>query len=145
MNLSRSTHLKNINLIVFPDWSTPKNFLGLEVNQVIKTIVTHPCKQKITLLIDTSNIADDDALLLLSTAIMNLMMEEDLDVNDGPEISLVEQMYEIHWETLWPQIYSRIVLKHENKQAISLVKAEKIVSYSIDSLSNQHFVEYQQS
>lgn len=144
VNLSLSAQLKNINLIIFPDWSAPEDLLGLELKRVIKAIVTNPCKQQIALLIDTSNIAEDEAHLLLSTAIMNLLMEEDLDVNDGPEISLVEQMDEIHWEALWPHIYSRIVLKHENKQAISTAKAEKIVFYSIDNLSNQHFVDYKQ-
>src|SRR3569833_1886955 len=83
-----SLNLKEIYLIVFPDWSQPEESLGLELQKLISAIATHPDSQKITLLIDTSGISSQDAELFLSGVTMNLLMEEDLDITEGLEISL---------------------------------------------------------
>jgi hypothetical protein len=130
--------LKGINLIVFPDWSQPEESLGMELSRVISAIAHHPDQSRMTLLIDTSNIADDeDANLLLSSVAMNLIMEEDIDVTEGPEISLVGQLGEIQWSALLPRIQVRIVLENENKGAIAAVKAENIPCCELDSFSNR--------
>jgi glycosyltransferase involved in cell wall biosynthesis len=127
-------NLKDINLIVFPDWSQPEEVLGLELERVVRAIATHPDKSKMTLLVDNSNISDEDANLALSSVVMNLLMEEDLDVSDGPEISLIEQLSEIQWEAVRPRLHGRIVLESENKEAIAQAKAEKIALFELDSL-----------
>jgi glycosyltransferase involved in cell wall biosynthesis/SAM-dependent methyltransferase len=111
-------NLKEINLIVFPDWSQPEESLGLELEAVVRAIATHPDKSKMTLLIDTSNISEEDANLVLSSVAMNLLMTEDLDVSDGPEISLMGQLSEIQWSALTPRLHARIVLEDENRESI---------------------------
>ncbi len=127
-------NLKEINLIVFPDWSQPEESLGLELERVVRAIAIHPDKSKMTLLIDTSNISDEDANLALSSVAMNLLMEEDLDVSDGPEISLIGQLSEIQWSVLMPRLHGRIVLKNENREAIAHAKAQNIALFELDSL-----------
>ncbi len=126
-------NLKEINLIVFPDWSQPEELLSLELQRVISAIATHPDSNQITLLIDTSDISSEDAELLLSGVTMNLLMEEDLDITEGLEISLVSNLADIQWEALLPRIQARIVLEYENKQAIAQVKVENLLSYNLDS------------
>lgn len=126
-------NLKEINLIVFPDWSQPEESLGLELEPVVRAIATHPDKSKMSLLVDNSNISDEDANLALSSVAMNLLMEEDLDVSDGPEISLIGQLSEIQWSALIPQIYGRIVLENENTEAIVQAKAQNIPTFEPDS------------
>lgn len=118
--------LREITLIVFPDWSQPEESLGLDLERVVRAIATHPDKNKISLLIDTSKISDEEANLILSTLAMNLLMEEDLDVSDGPEISLIGQLSKIQWEALIPRLHGRVVLEHENKDAMAQAKAENI-------------------
>jgi hypothetical protein len=86
-----------------------------------------------SLLVDNSNISDEDANLALSSVAMNLLMEEDLDVSDGPEISLIGQLSEIHWSALIPRIYGRIVLENENTEAIVQAKAQNIPTFEPDS------------
>ncbi|MEG4092162.1 methyltransferase domain-containing protein [Microcoleus sp. Pol12B4] len=125
-------NLRDINLIVFPDWSQPEESLGLELEGVVRAIATHPDKSNITLLVDTSNISDEDANLALSSVAMNLLMEEDLDVSDGPEISLIGQLSKIQWEALIPRLHSRIVLENENTEAIAQAKCENISSFELD-------------
>jgi glycosyltransferase involved in cell wall biosynthesis len=126
--------LKDINLIVFPNWTQPEESLGLELEGVIRAIATHPDKSKMTLLVDSSNISDEDANLALSSVAMNLLMEEDLDVSDGPEISLIGQLSEIQRSALIPRLYGRIVLENENREAIAQAKAENIALFELDSL-----------
>ncbi|WP_293126976.1 class I SAM-dependent methyltransferase [Microcoleus sp. bin38.metabat.b11b12b14.051] len=130
-------NLKEINLIVFPDWSQSEESLGLELGRVIRAIATHPDKSKMTLLVDSSNISDEDANLALSSVAMNLLMEEDLDVSDGPEISLIGHLSEMQWSALIPRIYGLIVLENENREAIAQTQAKNISSFELDSFMQQ--------
>ena len=132
-------NLRDINLIVFPDWLQPEESLGLQLEGVVRAIATHPDTSKMTLLVDSSNISDEDANLALSSVAMNLLMEEDLDVSDGPEISLIGQLSEIQWSALIPRIYGRIVLENENRKAIVQAKAENIPSLELDRFIKENY------
>jgi len=126
--------LKDINLIIFPDWSQSEELISQDLARTIRAIVTHPDKDKMTLLVDSSQISDEDANLALSSVVMNLLMEEDLDVSDGPEISLIGQLSEIQWEILLSRLHGRIVLEYENREAIARVQAQHIPTRELDSL-----------
>jgi hypothetical protein len=71
-----------------------------------------------TLLVDTSNVSDEDAELAISGVVMNLLMEEDLDIAGGPEISLIGKLSEMQWKALFPRLQARILLENENQQAM---------------------------
>jgi glycosyltransferase involved in cell wall biosynthesis len=129
-------NLKDINLIIFPDWSQPEESLGLELERVVRAIATHPDKSKITLLVDSSNISEEDANLALSSVAMNLLMEEDLDVSDGPEISLIGQLSKNQWSALIPRLYGRIVLENDSREAIAALGYEEIPSYLLESFTS---------
>ena len=111
-------NLRDINLIVFPDWSQPEESFGLELEGVVRAIATHPNRNKMSLLINISNISEEDANLAVSSVAMNLLMEEDLDVSDGPEISLIGQLSEIQWIALIRHISANISLENENIESI---------------------------
>jgi hypothetical protein len=130
-------NLKEINLIIFPDWSQPEELLGLELQKVISAIATHPNCKQITLLIDTTDISGEDAELLLSGVTMNLLMEEELDITEGLEISLVGNLADIQWEALLPHIQAKIVLESENKQAIALTGADTLAAYELENFTTQ--------
>ena len=130
-----SLNLKEVNLIIFPDWSQPEELIGLELQRVMKAVATHIDSQKTTLLINTGNIAVEDAELFLSSVVMNLLVEEDLDITEELQISLVANLADIQWEALLPRIHARIVLEYEDTNALSQVKAETITSYNIEVFS----------
>lgn len=112
--------LRETNFIVFPDWCQSEEAIGRELEKVIMTILTHPESQKITLLIDTSNLEEKseiDANLVVSSVVMNILMQENLDMAGEPEISLVGKLSELQWQALLPRIHTRIPLKSENPQA----------------------------
>ncbi len=127
--------LREINLIMFPDWGLAEELLYLQLEGVIRTIFSHPDKSKITVLLDTSNISEEDANLVLSNVVMNLLMEEDLDVANAPEISLIEKLSKMQWKALLPRIHSRIILENENKHALAQVGAENLPVWELSNLS----------
>ena len=128
-------NLRDINLIIFPDWRQAEETVGLELQKVIKNLVTHTYRAKMTLLIDNSNITAEDADLILSSVAMNLLMEEELEIDEGPEIVLVGELSQVQWSALIPQLQGRIKLEHENGEAIAQLKAENIPVIEFNNLS----------
>jgi predicted O-linked N-acetylglucosamine transferase (SPINDLY family) len=131
-------NLRDINLIIFPDWTQPEEFLGRDLERVIRAIATHPASNYITLLIDISNIGEEDAELFLSGVTMNLLMQEDLDITESTEFCLVGNLGKIQWEDLLPRLQARIILEHENKQRIVLENVETLPCYELESLGGRN-------
>jgi cephalosporin hydroxylase len=119
-------NLRDINIILFPDWEQPEESLCLQLEFLIRTLLTHPDKNKITALLDTTNISEEDANLILSSVVMNLLLQEDLDETDVPELSLLGQLSQSQWAALIPHIQYRVALENENQQSIVQVGAEKL-------------------
>ncbi|MDT9200119.1 glycosyltransferase family 4 protein [Limnospira fusiformis KN01] len=118
--------LSNLNFIIFPDWSQPEETVGLELQAVIKTLVNHPDKAEMTLLIDNSNITPEEADLVLSSVAMNLLMEEEIEFDGGPEIVLIGELSPMQWSALMSKLQGRIKLDHENQEVINNLKADII-------------------
>ncbi|WP_084739148.1 glycosyltransferase [Chroococcidiopsis thermalis] len=127
-------NLKEINLIIFPDWSQSEEILCNELEQVIRAIATHSDSSQMTLLVYRGDMNEENAALMLSSVSMNLLMAEDLDVSEGAEISLVGQLGEIQWKALLPQIQARIVLDNEDKEAIAKLPLEKLPQINTESI-----------
>lgn len=126
--------LKDINLIIFPDWEQSEELLYQDLANVITSLVNHPNKKQITLLLHTGNLSEDEASLFLSDVVMNLLMQENLDVTDDPEISLIGQLGAREWETLLPRIQARIILLKENQEAISQANAYLCKSVQVENI-----------
>ncbi|MEH2024830.1 glycosyltransferase [Nostoc sp.] len=132
--LSQNFRLGDINLVIFPDWLQAEDLLYQDLASVISTLTTHPDKSHITLLIDTHKVSEEQADMLLSSLTMNLLMEGDVDITEGPEISLLGKISDAQWKTLLPRIHTRIALTTDNQQAIAQAKAENLPFCDVDSL-----------
>ncbi|MDY7003473.1 MAG: hypothetical protein SWX82_05760 [Cyanobacteriota bacterium] len=132
--LRESLRLREINLIVFPDWKKPEDVLYEEIASVIRAVANNQDKQKITLLVDTTNISDEDADVAISGIAMSLLMEEELNVEDGPEIALIGKIGWKPWQTLLRLSYGRIVLENENQAVISRIEADVIPSLKLENI-----------
>ncbi|BAY33281.1 group 1 glycosyl transferase [Nostoc carneum NIES-2107] len=130
-------NLKEINLIIFPDWSQPEEQLGLEMAEIIKALASHPHSSKTTLLISISSINAEDAAMFLSSVTMNLLIEENLDISEDLEITPIENLAAIQWEVLLPRIYARIILPNENKQTLAALPIGDLQSYELDDCINK--------
>jgi hypothetical protein len=127
--------LREINIILFPDWQQPEESLCLQLEGVMTTLLAHKESSKITALLDTSNISEEDANLVLSSVIMNILMQEDLDETDVPEVSLLGTLSEMQWKALLPCIHYRVVLENENQQAVAQAGAASLPSLKAANLS----------
>lgn len=123
-------NLREINLVIFPDWNQPEEIIYPELASIIKAIATHPNRSQITLLIDNSNISDEDADLALSSVIMNLLIEDGLEeFDENVSISVLGELSDIQWSALVQKIQGRISLQYENRSVMIKVEAEKIPCY----------------
>ncbi|MBD2197616.1 MULTISPECIES: glycosyltransferase [Calothrix] len=134
--LSQNLPLRDINLIIFPDWTQSEESIGLELERVIKALANYPDSEKTTLLIDTNNIAVEDAEIFLSSVAMNLLMNEDLDITEGLEISLVDKLGDNQWQALLLSLTGRIVLENENKPAITHLPIQEIYTWELEKLTS---------
>ncbi|MBE9234456.1 hypothetical protein IQ231_23150, partial [Cuspidothrix issatschenkoi LEGE 03284] len=111
-------NLKELNYIVFPDWLQPEESIRLELQEVIKTLATHPDSEKITLLIYAGNVDTEEAEMLISAIAMNLLMEDNLHISQDLQISLIGELFHREWESLLPFITERIVLSGEDEEML---------------------------
>jgi predicted SAM-dependent methyltransferase len=93
-----------------------------------------------TLLIDTTNIATEDAQMFLSSIAMNIMMEEDLDITEELGISLIEDLNNIQWENLLPRINSRIVMNCDDHVTIDNLLPMQLMTSSLSDISSKSMV-----
>ncbi|MEG4280322.1 O-linked N-acetylglucosamine transferase, SPINDLY family protein [Microcoleus sp. MON1_C1] len=132
-------NLKPLNFLIFPDWNQPEESLYLELELIIRSMVSHPDRDFLTLLIDVSEPLDKSELdpnLILSAIVMNLFIEEDLDTSCEPEIILLENLTRSQWLDILPQIKYRIKLNAENHQAIAESGTAQIPVVQQEQLSN---------
>ncbi len=115
--------LREINRIIFPNWSEAEAFAE-ELRQIVRAILASPDCERITLLVDTSGINPEAADGLVAEVVMDLLMQEDIEINNEPQISLIAELNDRQWQTLLQNIQARIPLVHENKIAIAKYQAE---------------------
>ena len=131
--------LRDLNFAIFPDWSKIEGALDLELEQVLRVFLNHPNKNRVTVLIDVSSIADRiaDGEFALSSIVMKIMMEEDIEVADGPEICLVDNPGKIR--AILPLIHSRIIMEYENEQALKQSGILNISSWELNQVRSTRF------
>ena len=132
-------NLKPLNLLIFPDWNQPEESLYLELELIIRNLVSHPDRDFLTLVINSSETLEEselDASTIISAIVLNLFMEEDLDTSCEPEIILLENFNQSQWLDILPHIQYRIRLNVENHQAIADSGTEKIPVVELEQLSD---------
>jgi glycosyltransferase involved in cell wall biosynthesis len=116
--------LRQINLLLLPDWSQPEAMLYEQFQTTIAALVNYPDPSLIVLLVEVSQVPEQlDPAMLLGDVVMNLLMSEAID--DEPELALVSDLSPIQWQTLAPQITGYVALE-ETADAIETMKAYNI-------------------
>jgi hypothetical protein len=133
--------LRDINLICFPDWDQPEESLCSNIEKLISSILAHPDRSRITLLIYRSNISEEDANLVLAGATMNVFLEEKLEVDDEPEFHLMENLSQVQWAALIPRLCSEIIFDDSNKQPSAKLASKNIPICELESFSKQRIVQ----
>ena len=132
-------NLREINLIICPDWFISEDLLLSELEGVINALITHPNPSSLTLFIEASNILKDDADLIISAVIMNLLMSKNLDPKALPEISLIDSMAVENWDSFLSHLNAHIILNHENHEIVTQLKLDCLSPVEINNIHNiQH-------
>ncbi|NES84576.1 MAG: glycosyltransferase [Moorea sp. SIO2B7] len=129
-------NLREINLIIFPDWHQSMDLIFNDLVKTFKDIINHPQKNKIKLLIDTQNANLEESEFLLGDVLMYLCSQEEIEIdeNDVSEFSLLNISLQEEYQSLLPFLYSRIILEHENTELIAQMKLEDLSSLTREKL-----------
>jgi len=127
--------IREINLIAFPDWQSQEEFLYEDLTNLFRIILTSPQRDKISLLIDNSNLADEDVSLIISDVIFNLVQQENLDIEEEPAVCLLNNLNEQQWKFVLDQAHVRVVLQNQNKEIITKIGADELFSLQLSELA----------
>jgi FkbM family methyltransferase len=105
------SQLKTVNFILCPDWLQPEESLFTDLEKIIKTWVSHPEQNQMTLLIQRGNFDEEEANLILGSVTMNMLMEENLEGFDDPTIILLEELTPVQLSALFPRLHSQIIVE----------------------------------
>ncbi|MDJ1172668.1 hypothetical protein [Roseofilum capinflatum] len=133
--IKQNLRLGQINLIIFPDWSQPEDILLSDLAMALKTVISHGQKDDMTLLVETNNVSDEDADAAISTVIMGLLIEDNIDQAEGLEICLTGSLGPLQLQALYPQLQGRLSLECESS-------IPKLLS-SVSAYSLEEFLETQ--
>lgn len=139
-SLQKNFHLRDINLIVFPDWQKEENILVSELMSLIPKLVEHTQASKITLLIEACG-ASEKADLMVSSILMNYFISKNIEEDDiydpGIEISIIDQLNAIQWKALIHRLTAKVNLYYENKILLNKCLFKQINELdSIESFTN---------
>ncbi len=130
-------NLRNINLVIFPDWSRSEELLFSELTNLICKFSNNPDKSQTMLLISTNSLNDVeiDTELLLSSVILNLTLTEGLSFDENQlEISLVPKLNSQQWQALSKKISGRVILDNEDRKILEILKLTTLISFNVDEV-----------
>ncbi|MEH2295226.1 methyltransferase domain-containing protein [Nostoc sp.] len=132
---SYQLNLRNINLIIFPNWNQSIDIIFEELVNLCQAIIDNPNSTEISLIIDTQNINLEDAQFFLADVLMNLCSNENIDDDNFPELNLVRINSPEEYKGLLPVLCSRIILENENEEFIIQMELEKFSSCRLEELN----------
>jgi SAM-dependent methyltransferase len=127
--LRQTLILKEINLIMFPDWQRSNEELLRELSFFINVLSFHPERDKLAILIAPRVTLEHDINMVADRASM-LLQQENLNAK-GLEVSIISELDEQHWSALMRCLSGRIVLNLENAQGIAQTHADKLPTWTI--------------
>ncbi|MBF2009305.1 MAG: glycosyl transferase family 1 [Chlorogloeopsis fritschii C42_A2020_084] len=102
----------------------------------MKSIINHPDSYQMNLFIAVSSTNKDDANLILSSVVMNLLIIENIDVTTGCEIFLIGDLDIREWKYLFSHVHTQIILKNEDIKLLSYLSMENLAKNTIESFAN---------
>ncbi|AFY68133.1 glycosyltransferase [Geitlerinema sp. PCC 7407] len=132
--LATRLKLREINLAVFLDWQSSEDALLAVVSEIFRTITSLFENQEVTLLINTTGIDPEEVEAAISSVLLNLMMEEEIDMSDTLEISLLEPMSDSEWEILASELYAYIKTSCDNLEVGFRPYEENCKSISLEAI-----------
>jgi len=128
--------LRDFNLIMFPDWQQSEKKIFAELKEVLRSLSCHPEKFQITLLIAAEGADLETANLMLSGVTIELLLSENLEVENGIEISVVSRLSEVEKYLLLNYCSARVGLQAESRGSLAAFNAEALPIVPVQTLQN---------
>jgi SAM-dependent methyltransferase len=128
--LRQTLVLKEINLIIFPDWHRSDEEISRELNFFINVLSCHPENEKLAILIATCVTIENDPSTVMERA-KKLLWQENSN-HKNLDVSLISELDEKHWSALMHCLSGRIVSNFENTQGIVQTHADKLPTWTIN-------------
>jgi SAM-dependent methyltransferase len=130
-----SMRLRDINLIVFPDWTQPLAQVGAQLRAVFSALVAHPDHRRIALVI---NIVGDNPAAAsghLAAVFAEIVEHQRLPLADRPQISAVGgTISPSDWDTLIDCIQRRVALSPQDDTALAATGARRIDAITLQAI-----------
>lgn len=108
--LNSRFELRENNIIIFLDWSVEEDLLFQKLEAIIRKIAGLSNRFNKTFLFNTENIFEEDANLILSSVVMKMLMESDLDQINDVVIAPLGELFEKELALLWNKITGCMIL-----------------------------------
>lgn len=137
--LHQDYRLRSINLIALPKWNQPEESLFESLTDLFRTVLTHPDRSNMTLLLGMRSVDLEIADALVGEVVMHLLTTEDIDMGaEEPEIALVNNLDSVRrWQQFLPYLTARMTLAQEDRvhlayleEAIEATEGEPLPVYS---------------
>jgi len=116
--------LREINLIVFPDWSQPRDVVVQEIRSLLTAILSHPDRRRVTVVFYARQQQDTDLINPLLDLACEIVRPGGIPLPDGPGVAAVGPSFGLkEWEILLNCLQGRISLPHEDTGAIATMGA----------------------
>ncbi|MGA7932672.1 MAG: FkbM family methyltransferase [Kovacikia sp.] len=135
-------NLREINLIVFPDWQQLESQIYDSLAAIIRILLMRPDGQRLNLLISTANGSAtllQDLNEVIGNIILQLLManEGGIDPVHAPEITLLQALSPPEWQVLLPHIKARLRLEQEDHSTLAQVPCDRLLNLTLDQLLTQ--------
>ncbi|MEH1911368.1 O-linked N-acetylglucosamine transferase, SPINDLY family protein [Nostoc sp.] len=130
--------LRDINFIIFPDWSNLETAIAEDLINVLRTLFTHPARQDITLLIDSQSLSDelqDNANSLLFEAILKLSLDE--AISEDLNVGLTGKLTTQEWSVIKSLINFCIPINNEDRYIIQHEEIAQVPRCDLSEIQKQ--------
>jgi SAM-dependent methyltransferase len=136
MAVTYAFRLRQINLVVFPDWAQSPELVGGQIHGLFFALSAHPDKQRMALVIHVGNTQNELAGRILRQVTAEVFDSPGAASTVSPEISIVGPQF-APWQPLWKCMAGRVVLPAEDTQAVLSTGAQALRTIPLSSLQNR--------
>jgi predicted O-linked N-acetylglucosamine transferase (SPINDLY family) len=104
--------LRDINLILFPDWSQPEATLSKAIVEALKVIYNHQDCDRMQVFIDSSDLDMGEVEFFLSNILLTLAVQENIDIIETLELSLCKDFNLFNQDKIKIHCHLVLVLDH---------------------------------
>lgn len=133
--LQAATRLREINLLVFPSWTQPREQLRFQLRRLFASLLAHPDAGRVSILIDTAHEPPGFAEKLVSEVKRELFASVASQDAPCPNISTTGVGFDRYqWEILLQCWQARVALPDDNPAAVALAGAHSLACVSLSDI-----------